>query len=107
MQTTTIMLAGQPYTIQQLTIGQQRDLQVGVTLPPADDPQENVRRAFDRNLAIIVAGLSKDHPQITMDKLLDMRGSTPQERVAAVNAILEFSGLVAKETPPGEVQAGA
>jgi hypothetical protein len=104
----TITLAGQPYTIQPLTIGQQRDLQIGVTIPPSDDPQENVRRAFDRNLAVILAALSDGYPQITRDALLQMRGSTPQERVAAVNAILEFAGLVARtETPPGEAAAGA
>ena len=104
----TVTLGGKQYRIQQLTIGQQRDLSIGVTLPQSPDPQENVRRAFERNLGIIVAALSKDHPEITMAALLEMRGSSPRERVLAVNTILEFAGLVREKDPkPGEEQAAA
>lgn len=102
----TVTLAGKPYTIGMLTIGQQRDLGIGVMLQDVkDDPQENMRRAFDRNLTILAAGLSMDHPDMTVATLLQMRGVTAQERVAAVNAILEFAGLIPAEKKPGEAEA--
>src|SRR5260370_526771 len=63
----TITLADKSYAIQQLTIGQDCDLRVGVVLPQSDDPQENIRRAFERNVSIIVAALSADYPELTRD----------------------------------------
>jgi hypothetical protein len=100
----TITLAGNAYTIQQLTIGQQCDLGVGVVLPQSEDPQENVRRAFQRNMSIIAAALAEDHPTLTKDALFKMR-ITPQERIAAVDAILKFAGLV-QTVKPGEAAEG-
>src|SRR5258708_4426330 len=97
----TITLAEKSYKIQQLTIGQDCDLRVGVVLPQSDDPQENIRRAFERNVSIIVAALSADYPELTRDTLFKMRIS-PQERTAAVDAILEFAGFVPAEKKPGE-----
>jgi hypothetical protein len=107
----TITLEEKAYKISQLTIGQQCDLQIGVVLPTSADPQENVQRAFQRNMAVIAAALSVDHPELTKEKLWSMRIS-PKERVAAVDAILEFAGLVkpppAKEgTAAGEAPAAA
>ncbi len=103
----TITLEEKPYKIQQLTIGQQCDLNVGVMLPTTTDMKESVRLAFEFNLSVIAAALAVDHPEITKEKLYTMR-VTPQERVAAVNAILEFAGLApAKESKPGEAIAAA
>jgi hypothetical protein len=104
----TVTLAGKPYTIGQLTIGQQRDLSIGVSLPENKaDPQDNIRRAFDRNIAVIAAALSMDHPEMTTAALLQLRGCTAAERIAAVNTILEYAGLVPAEKQPGEADAAS
>jgi hypothetical protein len=102
----TITLEDKTYTIRQLTIGQDMDLQIGLMLPQNPDPQENVRCGFERNIAIIVAALSADYPEITRNAILQMR-VTPEERVAAVDRILDFAGFVKiTKAKPGEAAAG-
>src|SRR5262245_45270444 len=106
MESITVTLAGKPYTVSQLTLGQLRDLAIGVTLPDTPDPQDVVRRSFDRAVAVISTALVVDHTDMTPDALYKMRISRDEMR-AANDAVLRFSGLLpAKEAPPGEV-AGA
>jgi hypothetical protein len=89
----TITLAGQPYTVPQLTLGQIEDLSVAVVTPTHDDPQENVRRNFGRAIGIIRAALAKDYPELTAEaiRLLHI---TRLELNTATDAILTHSGLV-------------
>ena len=103
--TINITLDGKPYAVRKLTIRQQIALGVGVALPEVADPQENVQRAFDRNLSIILAALSVDHPEMTRDALLESR-TTAEERRVAVDAILTFAGLIPIAAKPREA-AGA
>jgi hypothetical protein len=103
--TINITLDGKSYAVRKLTIRQQIALGIGVSLPEVTDPQENIQRAFDRNLSILLAALSVDHPEVTRDTLLDSR-ATADERRAAVDTILTFAGLLPVEVKPGEA-AGA
>ena|SRR5579859_2186884 len=104
----TITLDGKPYAIQQLTIGQMRDIHIGVVLPDAVDPQENTRRSWDRAVAIISAALIESDASFTPEAIYKMR-FTIKERNAAVSAILKFAGLgtSTEESPQGEAAAGA
>jgi hypothetical protein len=106
METLSITLGGQTYSINKLTIGQQMALGIGVALPESPDPQDNIRRAFERNLNIIVAALSKNHPTMTREWLLENCTATGEERREAVDKILDFAGLIRAEPKPGET-AGA
>ena len=104
---TTITLAGQPYTVQPLTLGQIEDLSVAVVVPDSEYPADNVRRSFQRSIDAIVVALSVDHPDMTSDALRKMR-ITRQELRDAYGAVLRLSGLVAAEgDKPGEERAGA
>jgi hypothetical protein len=106
MESLTITLAGKPYTVSQLTLGQLRDLSIGVTLPDTTEPQDVVRRSFDRAVAVISAALIGDHPDMTAEVLYTMR-ITRAEMRAANEAVLRFSGLLpAADAPSGEA-AGA
>jgi hypothetical protein len=107
LETKTISLAGVSYTISSpLTLGQLIDLQVAAVMPPLDDQQENVRRGAERNVAILVAGLKSDYPEINAKALIEMR-ITRDEFAAAVSAVLDISGLLPKDQPAGEAQAEA
>jgi hypothetical protein len=101
----TLTLDGKQFVVGKLNIGQMQDLTVAVFLPLSDDPQENQRRIFDRNLACILAALKKTHPDLTLDKLKEW-GFTPKEMVAAADDILVFSGLATRSIKSGETQAG-
>lgn len=105
--TLTITLANNQYTLPRLTLGQLRDLSIGVVMPDSPDPQETVRRSFDRSVSIIVTALSVSTPDMTHDALYAMSISR-QEMVAASDAILKFSGLITAvgDTETGEDQAG-
>lgn len=102
MDSITITLEGKPYTVSQLTLGQLRDLSIGITLPDTSDPQDVIRRSFDRAVAVISAALVGDHPEMTPEALYTMRISRAEMR-AANEAVLRFSGLLpAADAPPGE-----
>jgi hypothetical protein len=103
----TITLAEKPYLIEQLTIGQLRDLHVGVLTPDSTDRQERSRLGFQRSLLTILAALKKSHPTLTLAELETWTIST-DEMAAAVGAILVFSGLtVTPSASPGEASAPA
>ena len=109
MERLTIHLAGNQFTIGPLSIGQLEELHVGVLEPPVNDPQENARQLWKRNRAIIVAALSLDHPEITLEVLTKMRVGNAKTLAKIVDSILAFSGLIdekPKESAPGESVAG-
>lgn len=101
MSTFEITLAGKPYTIQPLTLGQIEDLSVSVVLADSDDPQENIRRSYQRTIGTLVAALSADYPQLDAKALRNLR-ITKAELTAARDVILENSGLQPKAPSTGE-----
>lgn len=108
--TITIHLAGQAYVIHPFTVGQLEELHVGVVLPESADPKENVRQLWKRNVDVIAAALSQDHPQITRDVIVKMRLGSVKAVNETSNQILRFAGIIKEETqesPPGEAQAAA
>ncbi len=107
----TIFLAGKPYTVRPLTLGQSRDLGIGVTLPDVTDPQDAVRRSFDRAVAVISVALSADYPEMPPKAIYDMRSEsgqtvTREEMRVANDTVLRLAGFIA-EPKPGEAEAGA
>lgn len=108
MKTITITLGGSQYKISQLTLGQLRDLSIGVALPDIADEQEIVKRSFDRAVSVIVAALRVEHPEMTMEKLYTLP-ITGEELRNVHHEVLVFAGLE-KEQPEakeGEAQAEA
>jgi hypothetical protein len=105
-----VKLAGIEYTIAQLSLGQLRDLSVGVVLPDGGDPQDNVRRSFNRSVDVIAVALGEANPELTPAALYNMK-ITRQEMRDATDKILTFAGLIpataAGSAPPGEAEAGA
>lgn len=101
MDSITITLGDKTYPVPQLTLGQLRDLAIGVTLPDVTDPQEAVRRSFDRAVNVISTALREDHPDMTPEAIYKTRGITNAQMREANDAILRHSGLIAAkdETP--------
>ncbi len=99
----TIHLGAREFTVQPLTIGQLRDLHVGA----AQSMAEGIADVWDRNIRIIVTALKEDHPDVTSDVIMKLRGVTFDEITAAVRAIFNFSGLVKQENESGEAKAEA
>lgn len=104
-ETISITLAGNTYVIPSLNLGQLRDLSIGISLPDEPDPQESVRRSYDRAVTIIATALRSGNPQLSVEALYKMT-ITRKEMRDAVDAILTFSGLIAKPSS-GEAVAGA
>lgn len=107
-----ITLGDKAYTIPQpLNLGQLRDLSIAVTLPELPDPQEVVRRSYERAIAAIAAALIEDYPEMTAAAIYKIRGITNKQMRAAYDAILEFSGLIPATVPaeavPGEAPGAA
>jgi soluble P-type ATPase len=101
----TVTLAGKAYAATvPLTLGQLEDLNVAVMLPSADNPQEEVRQNFKRNIGIILAALAPEHPELTDLAIRNMR-SPNAEFTKAVSDILDASGLFKKAAAPGEAAA--
>lgn len=90
---TTITLGGQHFEIQPLTLGQIEALDIAITVPDSEDPQERVRRSTGRMVGALAAALSVDHPEMTAEKIKATR-MTRKEVLAAYIAVLEHSGLV-------------
>lgn len=62
---------------------------------------------FDRLLALVQVGISRAHPEITLDDLLDMPITLP-EMVDALSVIFEQTGVLKVGKPAaGEATAGS
>jgi hypothetical protein len=114
MDSITITLGDKAYAVPQLNLGQLRDLAIGVTLPDVTDPQEAVRRSFDRAVNVISTGLREEHPEMTPEAIYKIRGLTSAQMREANDAILKHSGLISakkepspQETPSGEAPGAA
>jgi hypothetical protein len=101
MQPVTITLEGKDYAVRPLTLGQVEDLRIALVEALPDNEQEQVRWEYRRNLGVIAAALSTDHPDVTVGTLKNMR-ATRDEVSAAVDKIIELSGLKPKEPASGE-----
>ena len=103
METLTIDLAGQKFNIQPFTVGQLQDLHVGAIELLPEDPVENTRKFWDRNIAILVSALCVDHPNINADVIRKMRLGTITAVNSTVREIMFFSGIWTKqESKSGE-----
>lgn len=116
--TTTIRFGGQDYTIRALTFGQMRDVGIGSAKATrkTDNPADREADFFNSALEVIRAALSRDNPEMTLDKIIATE-TTFQEIVDAHRAILGHAGLIANkpadaapdggEPVEGEVTAAA
>ena len=94
----TIRLGDADFAIRPLTLRQLRNVLPAFARAGATSAEDGVDAAIE----ILAAALSRDHPEITRDALLETEASV-QELAAAVTAVARLSGLVA----PGEAQAGS
>lgn len=95
MADTTITLGGQTYKVRPLTIAQLEALESVVER--LGKGQGTIKTARQ----IVEAALARDHKTVKLDDL----ESTPDELIAASNAVMEISGYVKKDPKPGESQA--
>lgn len=103
----TITLAEKAFQIDQLTLQQLRDLNVGVAKSATGTPAELVAASFDDALETIQVALRIKHPDMTPEKMYDMP-ITEAEMVGAVRDILRYAGLIKPEVQkPGEGEAAA
>lgn len=98
MEPTTITLGGKSFTVRPLTMRQLRIVfpafaKVGGALGP---------ESVDAAVTIILAGISRDAPDMTTDTVLDLEAPVPAI-IAAVRTIAEISGFA----PAGEAPAAA
>lgn len=104
----TVRLCGTDYKIRKLTLRQARSVGIGILKDaPQQTPDEMFVSSVDQAVAVVACALSRDYPEITQDKILDMETGVREIRDAA-DAILLFSGFVtqAKEATPGETASG-
>jgi hypothetical protein len=104
-----LKLGGQTYTLTvPLTLGQLIEANVGMSLAVSTDPQEEVRRSYKRAVDVLVAALKPEHPDVTAESLMAIRGVTLADFNGAARAALEESGLIARADaqPEGEATAG-
>jgi hypothetical protein len=102
-----VQLAGQVYKITTpLMLGTLIDLRVAQVSPSTGDPQDDMRRNYERSIAIIACGLKDDHPEMDAAKLRAMR-ITDEELSLAWREILRISGLEIRDPESGEAPAAA
>jgi len=94
----TITLGGAAFAVRPLTLRQFRGVLPAFARAGATGAEDGVDAAVE----IIAAALSRDHPEMTREALLDREASV-QELAEAVTAVARLSGLVAV----GEAQAGS
>lgn len=106
MEKLTIHLAGQPYEIQELTLGQLEDMQDAILKPAAAG-------AFSKstNREVLAIALREDHPSLTLDALGKLRLGSIKKLDETVRSVLQFAGFRTDaekpaERPSGEAVAG-
>ncbi len=93
-----IRLGGIGYAVRPLTLRQLRSVLPAFARAGAIGAEDGVDAAIE----ILAAALSRDHPEVTRDALLDIEASV-QELAVAVTVVAQLSGLVS----PGEAPAGS
>ena len=94
----TIHLGGADFAVRALTLRQLRSVLPAFARAGAIGAEDGVDAAIE----ILTAALSRDHPDITRERLLDTEASV-QELAEAVTTVARLSGLVS----PGEAEAGS
>lgn len=94
----TIRLGGAEYVVRPLTMRQLRSVLPAFARAGAIGAEDGV----DAVIEILAAALSRDHPEMTRERLLDIEAGV-QELAQAVTAVARLSGLVS----PGEAEAGS
>jgi hypothetical protein len=94
----TIRLGGAAFAVRPLTLRQLRSVLPAFARAGAIGAEDGVDAAIE----ILAAALSRDHPDITRERLLDTEASV-QELAEAVTTVARLSGLVS----PGEAEAGS
>jgi hypothetical protein len=94
----TIRLGGADFAVRPLTLRQLRSVLPAFARAGAIGAEDGVDAAVE----ILTAALSRDHPEVTRDTLLDTEASV-QELAQAVTTVAQLSGLVS----PGEAEAGS
>ena len=94
----TIHLGGADFAVRPLTLRQLRSMLPAFARAGAIGAEDGVDAAIE----ILAAALSRDHPEITRERLLDTEASV-QELAEAVTTVARLSGLVSL----GEAEAGS
>jgi hypothetical protein len=97
----TITLGGKDYSVRPLTLKQLRSVLPAFSRAAALGAEDGIDAAVD----ILAASLSRDHPEVTREILLETE-ILPAELAAAVSRIAQLSGLVPKDGAKGEPEAG-
>ena len=94
----TIRLGGVDYAVRPLTLRQLRSVLPAFARAAAITADDGVDAAIE----ILAAALSRNHPDVSREMLLETEASV-QELAEAVTAVARLSGLVS----PGEAEAGS
>ncbi len=92
----TIALGGRDFAVRPLTIGQFREIYPAVFKGAGLASEEG----YDQAVKCIAAALRRDHPEMSVDALLDLE-TTIDELSAAFIAIMKLSGLKMGEAVAG------
>lgn len=95
---TIIRLGGAEFAIRPLTLRQLRSVLPAFARAAAITAEDGIDAAIE----ILAAALSRDHPEMSRDALLEIEASV-EELAQAVGAVATLSGLV----PSGEAPAGS
>ena len=95
----SIPYGGRVFRVRPLTLRQIRDILPALNIAASGFGTAESMQAC---AVVIAAALGRDHPEMTLDAVLDCE-TAPSEITGAVNAIVTLSGLV----PAGEAPAGS
>ena len=95
MDAKTIILGGRELTVRPLILRQLREVLPAFARAAGMTSAGGIDAAID----IVAAALSRDHPELTREAILELEG-TARELTRAVGAVAELSGLVAAGEPP-------
>lgn len=99
MTTGSLRLGGREFELRPLTLGQLRELLDAI----ADLGGKSGGALIDAAARIILAGLTRSHPDLTVDAILALEMSLGEAN-AAVATILRAAGLSPADAPAGEAR---
>jgi hypothetical protein len=102
-ETIAITLGGRRFEVRALTFRQLRGIEEA--LSRAAKPGASAGVDFEAATEILAAALSRAHPEMNREAILDLEG-TKAEIVSAIRAVLRLSGYIEREAAPGEAEAG-
>jgi hypothetical protein len=96
----TITLGGRDFTVRPLTIGQFRQVYPAIFKGAGLSSDEG----YDQAVRCIAAAVGRDHPEMTVQAVLELETNTAELAQAFV-AVMRLAGLKTGASP-GEVKAG-